>query len=179
MRFVLVDHPLRGRVILMTTDLTKDAREIIFLYGLRFKIEVCFKHALHSVGVFGYHFWMAGMHPLKRRSGNQYLHRESSKYRRQVLRKLHAYHVYVQCGMIAQGMLQYLAMVKASLVWNNFGSWIRTIRPEVLPSEMIVGEALKNTLPDFLRFSKVSESLTKFLLGRIDFTRRESSRFAA
>jgi DDE superfamily endonuclease len=178
-RFVLVDHPTRGRIILLTTDLTLEAQEIILLYSLRFKIEVAFKQAVHSVGSFGYHFWMAAMRPLKRRNGNQYLHRTSEEYRRQVLRKMHAYHVFVQTGMIAQGMLQYLAMTHEDLVWKYFGTWIRTIRPDVLPSEMIVSAALKNTLPDFLHHGVKASGFRKFLLDKIDFTRSENSRFAA
>jgi hypothetical protein len=178
-RFVLVDHPNRGRIILLSTDLTRDAREIILLYSLRFKIELTFKQAIHSVGTFSYHFWMADMRPLKRRNGNQHLHRASEDYRHRVKRKMHAYHVFVQTGLIAQGMLQYLAMVKQDLVWKNFGSWIRTIRPDVLPSEMIVSAALKNTLPEFLRRSVKAETFRKFILERIDFNRLESQRFAA
>jgi hypothetical protein len=54
-RFVLVDHPVRGRIILLSTDLTLSAEEIILLYSLRFKIELTFKQAVHSVGSFGYH----------------------------------------------------------------------------------------------------------------------------
>ncbi len=41
-RFILVDHPTRGRIILLSTDLTMEAQEIILLYSLRFKIEVAF-----------------------------------------------------------------------------------------------------------------------------------------
>jgi hypothetical protein len=178
-RFVLVDYPTRGRIILLSTDLTMEAQEIILLYSLRFKIEVAFKQAVHSVGSFGYHFWMAAMRPLKRRNGNQYLHRTTEKYRRQVQRKMHAYHVFVQTGMIAQGMLQYLAMTCDGLVWKHFGTWIRTIRPDVLPSEMIVSAALKNTLPGFLHHGGKGSAFRKFILDKIDFTRSEGSRFAA
>ncbi len=178
-RFVLVDHPLRGRMILLCTDLAQDPADIILQYSLRFKIEVSFKQAVHSVGTFGYHFWMADMRPLKRHNGNQYLHRTSEQYRRHVLRKMRAYHLYVQTGVIAQGILQYLAMTKETLVWAHFGSWIRTIRPGVLPSEMIVSESLKNTLPEFLRFGPVATSWRKFLLNNIDTERSESSRLVA
>lgn len=178
-RFVLVDHPTRGRIILLTTDLTMEAQEIILLYSLRFKIEVAFKHAVHSVGSFGYHFWMASMRRLKRRNGNQYLHRTTEEYRKQVIRKMHAYHVFVQTGMIAQGMLHYLAMTSEELVWKHFGTWVRTIRPDVLPSEMIVSAALRNTLPEFLNHGGIAPVFRKFILDKIDLNRAESSRFAA
>jgi hypothetical protein len=38
-RFVAVIHPTRGACLLMCTDLSLRAADIIFLYGLRFKIE--------------------------------------------------------------------------------------------------------------------------------------------
>ncbi len=178
-RFVLVDHPERGSIILLTTDLTLSPEEVILLYSLRFKIELTFKQAMHSVGTFGYHFWMAEMQPIKRRNGNQHLHRTSETYRNQVARKMRAYHVYVQTGMIAQGMLQYLAMTRDELVWAHFGTWIRTIRPDVLPSEMVVSAALRNTLPEFLQHGVIAAPFRKFVLARIDFTRTDGSRFAA
>lgn len=46
-RFVLVNHPTRGKCILMSTKFALTALEIIELYGLRFKIEVSFKQAIH------------------------------------------------------------------------------------------------------------------------------------
>src|SRR5487761_2297089 len=90
-RFVAVVHPTRGACILMCTDTSLSAIDIVRLYGLRFKIEHSFKQATRQIGSFAYHFWMKDMIPLLYRNGNQYLHRKSTDYRSHVKRKIHAY----------------------------------------------------------------------------------------
>lgn len=80
-RFVLVIHPQRGKIILMSTDLNLNGIEIIRLYGLRFKIEISFKQALRVLGTYAYHFWMKNMTPLKRFGGDQYLHKKTKTIR--------------------------------------------------------------------------------------------------
>jgi hypothetical protein len=100
------------------------------------------KQATRLIGSFAYLLWMRDMIPLLYRNGNQYLHRKSSDYRSHVKRKIHAYHVFIQAGVIAQGLLQYLAVVSPKLVWDSFGYWLRTIRPGVPPSELVVANAL-------------------------------------
>jgi hypothetical protein len=56
------------------------------------------------------------MIPLRSRNGNQYLHRKSDDYRNRVKRKMRAYHTFIQAGVVAQGLLQYLAVAAAKLV---------------------------------------------------------------
>src|SRR5271170_3369034 len=69
---------------------------------------------------------------------------------------------------LAQGLLQYLAVAAPKLVWDSFGSWLRTIRPGIPPSELVVAEALRQTLPDFLLTPSKSNSLSKFIAERQD-----------
>jgi hypothetical protein len=178
-RFVAVDHPRRGTILLMSTDLNLSPLEVIRIYGLRFKIEVSFKQSLRVIGTYAYHFWMAAMTPLRRVSGNQYLHHKSETYRNAVRRKIAAYHRHIQLGLIAQGLLQILSATIPKSVWRSFGSWIRTIRPGLAPSEQVAALALGTTLPEFLAGSPKTPILVKFLRARIDLSRAEGIRLVA
>src|SRR5215471_3363894 len=167
-RFVVVVHPTRGKILLMTTDLTLCPLDVIRIYGLRFKIEHMFRQAVRLIGSLSYHFWMRDMTPLRHRNGDQYLHRNSERYREQVRNKIHAYHVFIQVCVIAHGLLQYLSTEFPDFVWGSFGSWLKTIRPGVPPSELVVGNVMRDMIADFLlKFTK-NDSIAKFIVERQD-----------
>jgi hypothetical protein len=172
---------LAGRrgFVLISTDISLSALDIIRSYGLRFKIELSFKQAVHCIGSLAYHFWMRAMKPLKRNSGDQYLHREPCSYRDAVKRKMKAYDTFLQAAIIAQGLLQYLSANFPVLIWNSFGSWLRTIRPGLAPSELVVAIALRQRLPEFLLNSAGEHVFAKFIAERQNLDKMETFRMAA
>jgi hypothetical protein len=149
-RFVIVKHPHRGTIFLLSTNLELKPLEIIELYTHRFKIEVGFKQAIHVLGTYAYHFWMLVMTPIRTSTGNQHLHMKTESYRYLVRRKMKAYHLHVQLGCIAQGLLQHLSLNLGNKVWIQFQGWLRTMDPNRPPSELVTAQALRDRLPEFL-----------------------------
>jgi hypothetical protein len=176
-QFVLVRHPKKGLSIVMSTDLTADPLSLILIYSLRFKIEVLFKQAIHQIGAFMYHFWLKMMPPKKRGTGDQLLQLAPTKLKEGVLRKLHAYHLFIQLGFIAQGLIQYLSIHHYQTVWKCFGTWLRTIRPNTLPSEKVVSLALSRTYIEFLIDDTKHAIFKKFLRDRTDISQIQPSTY--
>lgn len=181
--FVLVEwldtqERKNGRAMFMSTDLTLSPREVVELYAVRFKIEVGFKAAARVVGSVAYHFWMMDMKPIGRKGGNQYLHRESEPYRAAVRRKIRAFHNFMQCGIVAQGIMVMLSALYPTACWSGFGSWMRTMRLDGHPSEWTVAHALRNALPDFLASMRETDDWAKFLCQNRRHAPREKGKAA-
>lgn len=119
------------------------------------------------------------MKSLKRYNGNQYLHLETEQYREAVRRKLHGYHVFLFMGVVTQGLMHYLSACHTQTVWRSFGSWLRTIRKGVAPSELVVTMALRNTLTEFLVVGSKTNKLAKFIAAHQSYERRDGWGFAA
>ena len=73
-----------------------------------------------------------GHHLITRAKTNAVAYREAPKVEKS------AYHVHVQLGCIAQGLLQHLSINHTAEVWRCFRSWLRTMNPAMPPSELIV-----------------------------------------
>ncbi len=174
-QFVFVRHPEKGLGVAMSTDLTAAPLDIILIYSLRFKIEVLFKQAVHQVGVFMYRFWLKIMLPRKRGSGDQVLQFAPAYFKEKVVKKIYAYHVFIQLGFIAQGLMQYLSIHCYQSVWKSFGTWLRTIRDNTLPSEKVVSLAMSHTYIEFLIDGTKDAIFDKFLQQRIDISQLRPS----
>ncbi len=178
-RFVIVKHPTRGTIILLSTNLHFSPLEIISLYGYRFKIEVGFRQAVHVIGSYAYHFWMKSMFPVNQKTGNQHIYNKSTVYQQAVRRKLHAYHCFVQIGCIAQGLLQHLAINFSSVVWKQFRSWLRTMKADRPPSELVVSHALRAGLLEFLMATPGEHTLKIIIQEHLDPSQWPEYRLAA
>ncbi len=121
--------------------------------------------------------WYQGLR-LLRPAFSRNLPCESAQYRQQIKRKVQAYHVFIQSCHIAQGLAQYLSTVYPALVWASFGSWRRTIRAGIPPSELVVTTALRQCLPQFLLSSADGDTLAKFILEKQDKNQLEFLRLA-
>jgi len=174
-QFVLTRHPTRGNAIVMSTDLAADPLSFITIYGLRFKIEVFFKQAVHQIGVFLYRFWLKTMNSKKRGSGDQCLQFAPKEFKDKVIKKMRSYNLFIQVGFIAHGLLQYLSLHYHKIVWKNFTTWIRTIRDNTLPSEMVVAKAMRETYFDFLQDEQDNSIFRKFMHKKIN---RKKFRYA-
>jgi hypothetical protein len=53
-------------------------------------------------------------------------------------------------------------------VWGSFGSWLKTIRPGVPPSELVVSNVMRDTIAVFLMKRAKINSLAKFTVERQD-----------
>ena len=157
-RFCLIDHPTRGKIILMNLDTSLTATEILTAYANRFKIEYSFKELVHAIGGFRYRFWIEGIKKTRRGDGDRYIHRESPEIKNKIKVKMLAYHLHIQMALISQGLSQYLSTKFNNTVWSNFGSWLRTVRPGAPASVQVTQESLRNSLGNFREtFPKVPE----------------------
>ncbi|MEI7028427.1 transposase [Paenibacillus sp. y28] len=138
LRFVLVKQGERHS-ILVSTDLSLEATEIITLYGYRFKIECTFREMKQVIGAFGYRFWSRSMPKLKRylRKGEPHpmeqVQNETDRSRiRQTLKAMEGF---VMCSVIATGLIQLVALKFSGRTPARFFRYLRT------PSKVIVSEA--------------------------------------
>jgi hypothetical protein len=166
-RYVGAIFPNGKRAILMCTDIDLSPEAIIEAYAARMRIEQGFKVLLHNVGAYAYHFWTKAMKKIKRRSKGQFVHHESEEVRAKILETFGAFEIFVGCGLIAQGLLQYLAVAFPAEVKALRGKWYRSQLATASPTEEIVQDALRHGLHQLHKGDHGLPNYAKFLASKM------------
>lgn len=135
-RFVLVADGA-DRFILMGSDLSLSARDMILAYSYRFKIEVGFKVLKHVIGVFFYRFWTHVWPRIGKASNSDLSTVQDQRGRRLIADATDAIEAFVNFGCIATGILQILALNFHETIWRQYMGWLRTVS-STIPSEEVV-----------------------------------------
>jgi hypothetical protein len=135
-RFVMVCDG-NERFILMCSDLTLSAQDIIRVYSYRFKIEVNFKVLKHLMGVFFYRFWTSVWPRIGRKNESDLSTIKDPRSQKLIKETMDAIEGFVNMGCIATGILQILSMNYHQTIWKKYLGWMRTIR-STIPSEEVV-----------------------------------------
>lgn len=140
-RFVLV---LDGteRFILMCSDLTLSAPDIVRAYSFRFKIEVSFKVLKHLMGAFYYRFWTSAWPRIGERTVSDLSDITDSRRKRLIQQAADAIEAFANFGCIATGILQIIALNFHETIWKKYAGWLRTVTSTV-PSEEVVKSVIQ------------------------------------
>ena len=141
------------REVLACMDTTLTSREIMELYSYRFKVEVQFKADKSTLGILSYRFWTGHQPKLdkKRKKGDpDPLEGVTDPHdRRLILEALHATELFVFCGIVAQGILQHIALRFATEGDRSKLRFQRT-PANAAPSEENIMYIMRKGLADFL-----------------------------
>jgi len=135
----------KNHFVLMCSDITLSPLDVLRGYGLRAKIEVAFLVLKHIIGGFCYRFWTKFQDALPKNKKEGVLPVLSDRKRaNKCLETLRAIERFVNLAIIAQGILQYLAVSHTAAVWriHSATSWLRTYSSDI-PSEETVKRALQ------------------------------------
>jgi hypothetical protein len=143
-RFVLVIDR-NCHFILMCSDVNLAPLDILKCYALRSKIEINFFTLKHIIGGFCYRFWTSCWPVAGKKGANGLVVPVSDSERGEKgLRTLMAIERFVNLAIIAQGILQYLAITRSEVIWqiHTATSWLRTYSSDI-PSIEVVQRALQ------------------------------------
>lgn len=140
-RFVLVRDGSE-HFILMCSDLTLSAYDIIRAYSYRFKIEVSFKVLKHLMGAFFYRFWTRAWPRIGKRNVSDLAAVTDSRSRKLIRNTTDAIEAFVNFSCIATGVLQIVSLNFHETIWKKYLGWLRTVTSTV-PSEEVVKSVIQ------------------------------------
>ena len=152
LRFVLVADG-DERFILMGSDLTLGAQDMILAYSYRFKIEVSFKVLKHLIGAFFYRFWTTAW-PRIGKANNSDLSSVNDEHRKRLIAETtDAIEAFVNFGCIATGILQILALNCHKTIWQRYTGWLRTVSSTIPSEEVVQSVVQQEYFQNFRAFS--------------------------
>lgn len=138
LQFVLVEYG-RTQSILVCTDLSMPAEDIITVYAYRLKIEAMFREMEQQIGGFFYHFWTSAVPKLdyhRRKGTDNPLTQVKDRHEQQrMIKTLTAIEGYVILSSIAMGIIQMLCLMYGGKIRTSDFRYLRT------PSRQIMSEA--------------------------------------
>ena len=136
----------RGPIVLMCSDLNFSPITALRLYCARTRIEIMFDVLKNVIGAFKFRFWTKYLPKHSRRPvSNRYLKKPQPEHLKKVLECWQAYEVFVFCAIIAQGLLQLIALNFGQRVWQQHNLYLRTKSRE-LPSEKTVRQVMSRII---------------------------------
>jgi hypothetical protein len=148
-RFILIETS-RGRLILMSSDLTLGALQALSLYTARVRIESLFASVKNLLGGLAYHFWSKYLAAVSRRPQRGTHPAPGSSRPERTANTLAAIEKFMALHLVVLGTLQLLAATCADAVRSHAHCWLRT-PSGALPSDFVSRTALANVLHDHLR----------------------------
>ena len=143
-RFILIESS-RGRLVLMSSDLTLGALQALSLYTARVRIESLFASLKNLLGGLAYHFWSKYLAPVSRRPKRGSHPTPVSSRPDRTANTLAAIEKFMALHLIVLGTLQLLAASFSDAVRGHAHCWLRTPSGRV-PSDFVSRTALANVI---------------------------------
>lgn len=163
LRFILIEDS-RGRIIVMTSDLTLEPLGALGLYCRRASIETMFDSLKNILGAMRYHFWSKYLQPISRRPPKNKEPKPLSSQPQKTKKTFDAIEKFVVIQLLVLGMLHLLAVRFASHIHTTAHCWLRTPCGEI-PSEFVTRTALANTIRANL-FTFAKNPITQLILEK-------------
>lgn len=144
LRFFWFETP-RGKIILMSSDLSLQPLDALDMYCRRATIETLFNTHKNVVAGMAYHFWSKHLERASRKPKKNQDVPQISDNLPATMKTIAAIEKYANVHLLVIGGLQLLAMHFSQDVKDVASCWMRTI-PKNIPSEFIVKNALINML---------------------------------
>lgn len=164
-RFIFIESS-RGRIILMTSNLSMDPLIAVDLYCRRVFVETLFDTLKNLQGAGQYHFWSKYLRPASRRPLRKDKSEPHSAQPEKTANTLASIEKFMAIHLLVVGALQLLANRFPATIFGQALCWLRTSCGSI-PSEFVTRTAMVNIIrTNLLSFGK--DWITQLILQKQD-----------